>query len=174
MFINEKIQKAYRETILGERKFDLGSGHMGYGITIWNRAKEVHGDYETVAHIDDKRKIKWYIKNPTKEVRQYVEKLAKGKNPSISASQRNKKVFRESLDEQRLRFGGYHLKDNILDEITVEEFQTMIDANIPKDKMDNSSLMKEFESLLKMKIKDARFIIKKVIPDMIKELKKGE
>lgn len=82
--------------------------------------------------------------------------------------------IKEKIDEQKLRFGGYHLKDNILDQITVEEFQTLIDANVTKDKMDNSSLMKEFESLLKMKIRDARFIIKKVIPEMVKELKKEE
>ena len=177
--ITEKILNAYEESILNERKFDLGSGHLGHGISVYNKAKEVHGDYEKIAHIDDKRKVKWYIKNPTKEVKAYVDKIVKGKNPSISATQ-SQKVFREGSEEKldeatrKLRFGGYHLKDNILDEITVEEFETMIDSNIPKEKMNEKSLMKEFEILLRMKMNDAKYIIKKVIPDMIKELSRGE
>jgi len=96
-YINEKIQDAYQKTIL-ERKFDLGSGHKGNGIVIWNRAKEVHGDYENIAHIDANRKIKYYIKKPSKEVISYVEKIAKGKNPNISTSQAGK-VFREDISE---------------------------------------------------------------------------
>lgn len=179
--LDEKILEAYQESILNERrkKFDLGSGHLGHGISVYNRAKEVHGDYEKIAHVDDKRKVTWYIKNPTKEVRDYVNKIVTGKNPSVSTSQRNKKVFREEtnkeLDEaQKLRFGGYHLRDNILDDITVKEFQTVVDSNIPKDKMTNAVLLKEFNSLLNMRIKDAKHIIKKIIPDMIEELQKGD
>src|SRR5210317_769555 len=95
--INEKIQKAYQETVL-ERKFDLGSGSLGNGIVVWNRAKEVHGDYEKVAHIDRNRKVKYYIKNPPKQVKDYVEKIAKGKNPSISISQPDMKTFNEASE----------------------------------------------------------------------------
>ena len=78
-----------------ERKFDLGHGALGNGVTVWNRAKEVHGDYEKVAHIGADRKIKWYIKNPPKAVKDYVEKIAKGKNFAASSSQPDKKVFKE-------------------------------------------------------------------------------
>lgn len=98
--INEKIQNAYRESILGERKFDLGSGTMGNGVVIWNRAKEVHGDYEKVAHIDQNRKIKYYIKNPPKQVKDYAEKIAKGKNFASTSSQPHMKVFKESVDNE--------------------------------------------------------------------------
>ena len=76
----QKIQEAYEKSIL-ERKFDLGSGTLGNGISVWNRAKEVHGDYEKIAHIDRNRKITYYIKNPPREVKKYVEGIAKGKNP---------------------------------------------------------------------------------------------
>lgn len=93
---DDKVFEAYMNTVL-ERKFDLGSGHMGNGISVWNRAKEVHGDYEKIAHIDTNRKIKYYIKNPPKEVKDYVEKIAKGKNPNISATQ-SQKVFKEDTD----------------------------------------------------------------------------
>lgn len=96
--LDERIHKAYVESIIEARKFDLGSGHMGNGITVWNRAREVHGDYETIAHVDANRKIKYYIKNPPKEVKDYVEKIAKGPNMHVSATQ-SQKVFRESLEE---------------------------------------------------------------------------
>jgi len=68
------------ETVLSERAFDLGSGHLGNGILVWNRAREVHGDYEKVAHIDSDRNIKWYIKNPPREVVDYVNDIATGES----------------------------------------------------------------------------------------------
>lgn len=89
---NDKLLEAYDE-ILNERKFDLGAGHLGNGIVVWNRAKEVHGDYEKIAHIDRDRKIKYYVKNSPKEVMDYVEKIAKGKNPSVSTTKKDQKVF---------------------------------------------------------------------------------
>jgi hypothetical protein len=33
------------------KKYDIGSGWMGNGLTIWNRAEEQHGDYKIIAHI---------------------------------------------------------------------------------------------------------------------------
>src|SRR5699024_2154973 len=33
------------------KAYDLGYGHLGNGITVWNRLEEEHGDYKTVAHI---------------------------------------------------------------------------------------------------------------------------
>ena len=88
-------KKPFPKMDLTERKFDLGSGTMGNGVVVWNRAKEVHGDYEKVAHIDRNRKIKYYIKNPPKQVKDYAEKIAKGKNFAGSTSQPHMKVFKE-------------------------------------------------------------------------------
>jgi hypothetical protein len=78
--------------LLEERVFDLGSACMGNGLSIYNRAKEVSGDYEKIAHIDPDRKVTWYIKNPPHEVVSYVSKEAQS-DPSISASQPDQKVF---------------------------------------------------------------------------------
>lgn len=76
------------------------------------------------------------------------------------------------LDEgpYKLVFAGFHLKDNILDEMTVEELQETVYSNIPNDKIDERSVQKEFESMLKTKIRDARFVAKKVIPELVKDL----
>ena len=34
-----------------DKKYDIGSGWMGNGLTIWNRAEEKNGDYKIFAHI---------------------------------------------------------------------------------------------------------------------------
>ena len=72
----------------------------------------------------------------------------------------------------QLVFSGYHLKDNILDDITVEELQDMLVSNIPVEKLDERTAMKEFETLLKMKVRDARFVAKKVIPEIVSEIRR--
>jgi len=74
--------------------FSLGGGCLGNGITVWNRNREVNGDYETVAHIDVYRNITYRVKNLPEEVKREVEAYAKG-NPSASTSQPERKVFHE-------------------------------------------------------------------------------
>lgn len=73
------------------------------------------------------------------------------------------------LGEMKLVFAGHHMKDNILDDITVEEMHDMIYSNVPVEKLDDRTAMKEFETLLKIKIRDARTIAKKVIPELVKD-----
>ena len=74
------------------------------------------------------------------------------------------------LGEMKLVFSGLHLKDNILDEITVEELQEVLTSNVPVEKLNVRTATKEFENLLKFKIKDARFIIKGVVPELVKDI----
>ena len=85
--------RAFKESIGEERKFDLGAGHLGNGVSVWNRAKEVSGDYEKIAHIDSNRKVTWYITDATPEVKKYVNDIATGPNEPISTSQPDQKVF---------------------------------------------------------------------------------
>ena len=42
------------------KAYDLGYGHLGNGITVWNRLEEEHGDYKTVAHIAPDRTVTIY------------------------------------------------------------------------------------------------------------------
>ena len=78
-----------------KKQFDIGFGHLGNGITVWNRAKEVHGDYEKIAHIGCNRSITWYLKNLPNEVVTEVKAVANGNNFSISTSQDHMKVFND-------------------------------------------------------------------------------
>ena len=77
-----------------EAAFKLGHGSLGNGITVWNSAKEVNGDYEKVAHIDCNRRIIYYIEPTPAKIIAYVEAIATGPNLSVSTSQPEQKVFR--------------------------------------------------------------------------------
>jgi hypothetical protein len=88
----ERYTKFFKEA----RKFDLGAGHLGNGITVWNRAREVHGDYEKIAHIDADRVVTYYLQGVIPpEVKSYVHDIVTGPNPSISTTQTDQKVFRD-------------------------------------------------------------------------------
>lgn len=38
-------------------QYDIGMGYLGNGLTVWNRAVEVNGDYQNIAHISLKVKL---------------------------------------------------------------------------------------------------------------------
>lgn len=68
-------------------EFKLHHAHMGNGITVWNAARLIDGDFENVAHISWDRQITWRTKYVTQGVIDYVEALAKRGSYPISASQ---------------------------------------------------------------------------------------
>jgi len=45
------------ESIKEAKKYDIGSGYMGNGLTIWNRAEEENRDYKIIAHISPQGKL---------------------------------------------------------------------------------------------------------------------
>lgn len=51
------IGKVVGSKLSEAKKYDIGAGYMGNGLTIWNRAEEEHGDYRIIAHIDPYGKI---------------------------------------------------------------------------------------------------------------------
>jgi hypothetical protein len=69
----------------------------------------------------------------------------------------------ESLNETIQR------NDSILDDMTYDELLTTVYSNL--ERPDERSIMKEFENLLKMKIKDARFVMKKAVKQILKDVK---
>ena len=83
-----------------EPGYDLGFGHLGNGITVWNRLQEEYGDYKTVAHIGADRAITYYDKNIPESVKQKVRDFAERENPTISATQ-NVPVFSTPAEPAR-------------------------------------------------------------------------
>ena len=70
------------EIVKEAKKYDVGAGYMGNGLTIWNRAEEEHGDYRIIAHIDPYGKIsirdKEIPSDVMKMIKDWAEAMKKG------------------------------------------------------------------------------------------------
>ncbi|MFQ7107749.1 MAG: LPD11 domain-containing protein, partial [Neglectibacter timonensis] len=69
------------------KAYDLGYGHLGNGLTVWNRLEEEHGDYKTVAHIAPDRAVTIYDEEMPQEVREEIQRIADTSEITISATQ---------------------------------------------------------------------------------------
>ena len=56
--------------------FDIGMGYLGNGLTVWNKAVEVNGDYLTLAHIGPDGKVRYYVDGLPEEVKERIEQAA--------------------------------------------------------------------------------------------------
>lgn len=70
-----------------DKQYELGYGHMGNGLTVWNRLEEKDGDYVTVAHIAPDRKVTFYDKDMPDEIKAKIEETARTTEMSVSATQ---------------------------------------------------------------------------------------
>ena len=69
------------------KAYDLGYGHLGNGLTVWNRLEEEHGDYKTVAHIAPDRTVQIYDEEMPQAVRDEIQRIADTAEMAISATQ---------------------------------------------------------------------------------------
>ena len=75
-----------------QKSYDLGFGHLGNGLTVWNRLEEVDGDYRTVAHIAPDRTVQIYDEEMPQEVRDRIQQVADTSEMTVSTTQ-NAPVF---------------------------------------------------------------------------------
>lgn len=68
-------------------EFDLGFGHLGNGLIVWNRLEEIDGDYVKLAHISQDRTIEYYHTSLPEEVKAQIEKAARASELTVSATQ---------------------------------------------------------------------------------------
>ena len=67
--------------------YDLGFGHLGSGVTVWNRLELRYGDYKTIAHIAPDRTVTYYEDGLPEDVRAQIEEFAATSTMTISATQ---------------------------------------------------------------------------------------
>ena len=67
---------AQAEKGLNKSAYDIGMGYLGNGLTVWNRAVEEHGDYQTIAHISNEGEIKYYVDGLPDDVTARIEQAA--------------------------------------------------------------------------------------------------
>lgn len=70
-----------------DKQYELGYGHMGNGLTVWNRLEEKDGDYITVAHIGADRNVTFYDKDMPDAIRTEIEEAARTTEMNVSATQ---------------------------------------------------------------------------------------
>ena len=83
----EKQQRIAAEEKEAAQRYDLGYGHMGNGLTVWNRLEEEHSDYKTVAHIAPDRTVTFYDPDMPEVIKAQIRKIAMTTEMSISATQ---------------------------------------------------------------------------------------
>jgi len=83
--IQKKLIKKLQESVNEAKKYDIGSGYLGNGLTIWNRAEEKDGDYETIAHIGKDGKLTIYDKEIPADIKKMIgiwaTSMKKGNRP---------------------------------------------------------------------------------------------
>ncbi|WP_347565222.1 LPD25 domain-containing protein [Pseudoflavonifractor sp. 60] len=67
--------------------YDLGYGHLGNGLTVWNRLEQEDGDYKIIAHISPDRTVTYYEDGLPEDVRARIEEIAATSTMTISATQ---------------------------------------------------------------------------------------
>lgn len=70
-----------------EQDYDLGYGHLGNGLTVWDRNREVDGDYMTIAHIDADRTVTFYDKDLPEYIKDEIERVAATAELTVSQTQ---------------------------------------------------------------------------------------
>lgn len=80
-------------------KFEnIASYHLGNGLSVCDKSKEVNGDYKKVAHIDIYRQVTFYGRVKP-EVKEHVLNIARTDNGNISATQ-EQKIFKTEPNEK--------------------------------------------------------------------------
>ena len=66
-------------------EYDIGRGYLGNGLTVWNRAVEVNGDYQNIAHISPEGEITFYVQDLPQSVVERIEQAAEREKPKDAA-----------------------------------------------------------------------------------------
>jgi len=76
-----------------EKQYDINYGHLGNGLTVWNRLEEKDGDYVKVAHIGPDRVVKFYDNDMPDDLKIKINIVALTSDARVSTSQPQHHVF---------------------------------------------------------------------------------
>ena len=74
--LNDHLKVAKKQPEEKAVEYDIGMGYLGNGLTVWNRAVEVNGDYQNIAHISPEGEITYYVPDLPQSVVKRIEKVA--------------------------------------------------------------------------------------------------
>jgi len=76
-----------------DKQYDINYGHLGNGLTVWNRLEEKDGDYVTIAHIGPDRVVTFYDKDLPDSIKAEIDHIALTSDARISVTQQDQCVF---------------------------------------------------------------------------------
>ena len=74
--LNDHLKVANKQPEEKAVEFDIGMGYLGNGLTVWNRAVEVNGDYQNIAHISPEGEITFYVQDLPQSVVERIRQTA--------------------------------------------------------------------------------------------------
>lgn len=83
--LNDHLKVAKKQPEEKEVEYDIGMGYLGNGLTVWNRAVEVNGDYQNIAHISPEGEITFYVQDLPQSVVERIEQAAEREKPKDAA-----------------------------------------------------------------------------------------
>ena len=83
--LNDHLKVAIKQPEEKAVKYDIGMGYLGNGLTVWNRAVEVNGDYQNIAHISPEGEITFYVQDLPQSVVERIEQAAEREKPKDAA-----------------------------------------------------------------------------------------
>ena len=83
--LNDHLKVAKKQPEEKAVEYDIGMGYLGNGLTVWNRAVEVNGDYQNIAHISPEGEITFYVQDLPQSVVERIEQAAEREKPLDAA-----------------------------------------------------------------------------------------
>lgn len=83
--LNDHLKVAIKQPEEKAVEFDIGMGYLGNGLTVWNRAVEVNGDYQNIAHISPEGEITFYVQDLPQGVVERIRQAAEREKPKDAA-----------------------------------------------------------------------------------------
>ena len=83
--LNDHLKVAIKQPEEKAVEFDIGMGYLGNGLTVWNRAVEVNGDYQNIAHISPEGEITFYVQDLPQSVVERIRQVAEREKPKDAA-----------------------------------------------------------------------------------------
>ena len=83
--LNDQLKVAKKQPEKKAVEYDIGMGYLGNGLTVWNRAVEVNGDYQNIAHISPEGEITFYVQDLPQSVVERIEQAAEREKPKDAA-----------------------------------------------------------------------------------------
>ena len=83
--LNDHLKVAKKQPEEKAVEFDIGMGYLGNGLTVWNRAVEVNGDYQNIAHISPEGEITFYVQDLPQSVVERIRQAAEREKPKDAA-----------------------------------------------------------------------------------------